>query len=96
MTRLNILEQSRALPTLPKWVREDGYGFLYWLAFLLVLEPGNAFRAIRAGQELAFDHEVLRILAAALLGAAVTPAKTADTHSRQGTRTLQLPECGRC
>ena len=73
MTRPNILVQSRALSTLPKWVREDGYGFLYWLAFLLVLEPGNAFRAIRAGHELAFDHEVLRISAAALLGAAVTP-----------------------
>jgi hypothetical protein len=73
MTGLNIIEQSRAVRPLPKWVREDGYGFLYWLAFLLVLEPDNAFRAIRSGHELAFDHEVLRITAASLLGAAVTP-----------------------
>lgn len=73
MTDRNIVEQSRVLRPLPKWLREDGYGFLYWLAFLLVLEPGNALRAIRSGHELAFDHEMLRIAAAALLGAAVTP-----------------------
>jgi len=70
MSRWNIVEHSRALP---QWVREKGYGFLYWLAFLLVLEPDNAVRAIRSGHELALDHEVLRITAAAFLGAAVTP-----------------------
>jgi hypothetical protein len=73
MTRSNTLEQNRALRSLPGWVRENGYGFLYWLAFLLVLEPDNAVRATGSGHELAFDHEALRILAAALLGAAVTP-----------------------
>jgi hypothetical protein len=73
MTRLNFIEQDHFLRVLPSWVREDGYGFLYWLAFLLVLEPGNAFRAIRSGHELAFEHETLRIIAASLLGASVTP-----------------------
>jgi LytTr DNA-binding domain len=73
MTRSNIVEQNRALRLLPNWVREHGYGFLYWLAFLLVLEPDNAVHALRSGHELAFDHEALRITAAAFLGAAVTP-----------------------
>ena len=73
MTRSNTVKQMRALSHLPGWVRENGYGFLYWLAFLLVLEPDNVFRAIRSGHELAFNHEALRIAAAALLGATVTP-----------------------
>ncbi len=73
MIQSNTLEQSRALRPLPSWLRVGGYGFLYWLAFLLVLEPDNALRAISAGHGLAFDHELLRIAVAALLGAAVTP-----------------------
>jgi hypothetical protein len=70
---LNITQDSRVPRTLQNWVREDAYGFLYWLTFLLVLEPGNVFRALQSGYELAFDHEALRIIAAALLGASVTP-----------------------
>jgi LytTr DNA-binding domain len=73
MPRLNIAENSRAPRSLPNWAREDAYGFLYWLAFLLVLEPGNVFRALQSGHELAFDHEARRIVAAALLGTSVTP-----------------------
>jgi hypothetical protein len=73
MTPTNIDERNRTLRPFPNWVRANGYGFLYWLAFLLVLEPDNAVRAIRSGHELAFDHEAPRIAAAALLGAAVTP-----------------------
>lgn len=53
--------------------REMGLGFLYWLAFLLVLEPGNLLRAANAGRELALDREVLRICVASLLGAASAP-----------------------
>jgi hypothetical protein len=73
MTSLNFIEQDPAFRPFPSWVREDAYGFLYWLAFLVALEPDNVFRAIRAGHELAFDHEALRIIAASLLGASVTP-----------------------
>lgn len=65
MTSLKLIEQNPAL-------RPFAYGFLYWLAFLLVLEPDNVFRAIRSGHELAFDHEALRITAASLLGTSVT------------------------
>jgi two-component system LytT family response regulator len=46
-------------------------GFVYWLAFLLLLEPGNLFRDGVAG--LRWDQEVLRIVIAALMGASVTP-----------------------
>jgi hypothetical protein len=73
MISLNLVEQGRGLRSPPQWVCEYMYGFLYWLAFLLVLEPDNVFRAIRAGYPLGFDHEALRITGAALLGAGVTP-----------------------
>jgi hypothetical protein len=73
MVSLNLVEQGRALRSPPPRVCEYLYGFLYWLAFLLVLEPDNVFRAIRAGHPLAFDHEALRIGCAALVGAGVTP-----------------------
>jgi two-component system LytT family response regulator len=72
MTSLHFIEEDQARQPVPNAVREYGYGFLYWLVFLLVLEPDNAFRAIRSGHELAFDHEALRITAASLLGASVT------------------------
>jgi LytTr DNA-binding domain len=49
------------------------YGFLYWAGFLMVLEPDNVVRAIRAGHQLSFGHEAVRITGAALVGAAVTP-----------------------
>ena len=73
MANLHFIKQDRALRPLPHWVREHAYAFVYWLAFLLVLEPDNAVRAVRSGHALAFDHETLRITAAALLGASVTP-----------------------
>jgi LytTr DNA-binding domain len=47
-----------------------GVGFLFWLAFLLSLEPGNI---IRAGADLAWSQETMRILGASLLGSAATP-----------------------
>lgn len=53
--------------------REVGLGFLYWLAFLLVLEPGNLLRAADAGHTLALDREVLRIFVASLLGSTSAP-----------------------
>lgn len=48
-------------------------GFLFWIAFLLVLEPDNVVRAVHAGYELPLGHELLRILGAACIGGAATP-----------------------
>lgn len=42
--------------------------FLYWLCFLLVLEPGNLLSASESGNLPSFAHEALRIVVAALLG----------------------------
>jgi hypothetical protein len=58
---------------LPPIMRELGLGVVYWLAFLLVLEPGNLLRAIRAGAELNWSLEVVRIMGASLLGALSAP-----------------------
>lgn len=53
--------------------REIGFAFLYWLAFLLVLEPGNLLRAANAGHELTPEREALRIIVASLLGSTSAP-----------------------
>lgn len=74
MLNANLFERISKSHVTAKWLREGGYGFVYWLMFLLVLEPDNLMRASRAGHALALGHEVSRIVAAALLGAAVTPA----------------------
>jgi two-component system LytT family response regulator len=58
----------------PAWLRPHAWVLLYWLAFLLVLEPGNILRASQIGQTLSLPHEALRILLAALLGTTVTSA----------------------
>ena len=57
----------------PPRLRRHGHALLYWLVFLLVLEPGNIFRANQAGISLDPSHELLRIGLAAMLGASVTP-----------------------
>lgn len=62
-----------APPRLPKWLWQSALGFAHWLVFLLTLEPGNLIRAADAGAPLSLGHEVPRLLAAALMGAAVTP-----------------------
>ncbi|MBB3219599.1 LytR/AlgR family response regulator transcription factor [Pseudoduganella umbonata] len=62
------------MPHWPAWVRAHAWVMLYWLAFLLVLEPGNILRATQAGQALSWSHETIRILVAALLGTTVTTA----------------------
>ncbi|MCI3133877.1 LytR/AlgR family response regulator transcription factor [Phenylobacterium aquaticum] len=54
-------------------VRLTGVGFLYWLAFMSVLEPGNLAHALAAGFHPHWSHEALRLLVAGLLGASVTP-----------------------
>jgi hypothetical protein len=58
----------------PAWLRPHAWVLLYWLAFLLVLEPGNILRASQVGQTLSLPHEALRIVLAALLGTTVTSA----------------------
>lgn len=60
--------------TWPAWLRPHAWVLVYWLAFLLVLEPGNILRAAQAGQTLNLADEALRIVVAALLGATVTSA----------------------
>ncbi len=61
------------MPTAQAWGREIAFGLPVWVAFLLVLEPGNVARAIEAGGTLAWDKEVVRIFGASLLGASSTP-----------------------
>lgn len=56
---------------LARWAREFCLGYLYWLGFLLVLEPGNI---LGSGGGFAWSEELIRILGAALLGGGVTPA----------------------
>ncbi|MEQ8735606.1 MAG: LytTR family DNA-binding domain-containing protein [Rhodospirillaceae bacterium] len=48
-------------------------GFVYWLIFLLALEPGNVLRAIAMQRDLLVDLEIVRILGASVLGASATP-----------------------
>jgi DNA-binding LytR/AlgR family response regulator len=57
----------------PPIARELGLGVVYWFAFLVVLEPGNLMRAIRAGSEPNWSHEAFRIVVASLLGALSAP-----------------------
>jgi LytTr DNA-binding domain len=58
-------------PSVPS--RMLGIGFVYWLVFLLVLEPGNVLRFAEGGLSFPFVHEAIRIVGAALLGMAATP-----------------------
>jgi hypothetical protein len=51
-----------------------GLGFVYWLAFMAALEPGNVMHALAAGFHPHWSREALRLLMAGLLGASVTPA----------------------
>ncbi|ULU24096.1 LytTR family transcriptional regulator [Dyella terrae] len=70
------MDATRAMihPVPPPWLRQGAYGFIYWLAFLLVLEPGNLMRASEMGAHLVLSHETARMLGAALIGAMTTPA----------------------
>jgi two-component system, LytTR family, response regulator len=53
--------------------RGAGCMYLYWLAFLVALEPGNVLHAMNRGHPLEFDAEVLRISIASLLGCTSAP-----------------------
>jgi hypothetical protein len=69
-------EFRRWLGPLPRWLAPLFGGFLYWLVFLLVLEPDNVLRASQAGYALPLGREAIRIAGAAALGTAVTPLLT--------------------
>jgi hypothetical protein len=60
--------------TLSARVHQIAFGFLYWIAFLLVLEPDNVLRAHQAGHPLTWSLEALRIGVAGLLGAPTASA----------------------
>lgn len=63
-------------PRLAGWPQEVALGFVYWLALVLTLEPGNV---IRAGT-LPLGSEAVRLVGAGMLGAAITPAVFALTR----------------
>ena len=77
MTAIRADDPSAALEirasSARRLLRETAFGFLFWLGFVLVLEPGNLIRAARAGQELSWSSEALRMVCAALLGAPSCP-----------------------
>jgi two-component system LytT family response regulator len=58
---------------LPPVVGEFGIGAVYWFVFLIVLEPDNLLRALRAGSGPSLSHEVVRIVGASLLGGCTGP-----------------------
>ncbi len=60
-------------------LRDLSLGFLYWLGFVLVLEPDNLMRWTPPNGA-AWLHEGLRLFGASLLGAAATPAILALTR----------------
>lgn len=70
----NITPTGRTQSIWQTWLLPHVWVMLYWLAFLLVLEPGNVLRASQAGSPLSMPHEAMRILLAALLGTTVTTA----------------------
>jgi two-component system LytT family response regulator len=72
MTALNV-DRTDLWFTLRPLVKTTAYGFAYWAAFLLVLEPENAMRAARAGHPLTLQPEAVRIAVAATLGTLVMP-----------------------
>ncbi|MDQ0465474.1 hypothetical protein QO010_003263 [Caulobacter ginsengisoli] len=51
-----------------------GLAFLYWLAFMAVLVPGNLAGALQAGAAVDWGRQAIRLLGAATLGASATPA----------------------
>ncbi len=62
------------VPVFPGRIAQDlALGFAYWLAFMLVLEPGDIGHTLLAGGPVAWDQETMRIAGGATLGAFSTP-----------------------
>lgn len=72
MSKIPSLFSNRSAP-LSNCATHLALGFAYWLIFLLALEPGNVMRAIALQRALLVDLEIVRILAASVLGALATP-----------------------
>jgi DNA-binding LytR/AlgR family response regulator len=73
MSHAQLLPRLPA-PLLPGRLGQDlGLGFAYWLAFMLVLEPGDIGHTLLAGGQVAWDQETMRIAGGAMLGALSTP-----------------------
>lgn len=70
MVMISPLRAALPGPSVRRWT---GLGFLYWLAAMTALEPGNVMNAMRLGAELHWARETVRLVAAGLLGAAATP-----------------------
>ena len=73
LDRLTRLSDASARPGLRSLGPAFLMGFGYWMAFLLVLEPGNLLEMSRGGAAIPWDQEALRITGASLLGACATP-----------------------
>jgi hypothetical protein len=80
MNTTTVFDPAQSSRHVPPWLRTAGYGYLYWLVFLLALEPGNVLRAHNMGHTLQLDIEVARICVAAFLGASVSPLLVALTR----------------
>jgi two-component system, LytTR family, response regulator len=73
MVEIGLGTEQSHVARLLSFARQIAFGFLYWLAFLLVLEPDNILRAIQAGGGLAWGEEVARIAGAGILGGLASP-----------------------
>ena len=73
MSEISAENERNGDARLPAFAREIGFGFLYWLAFLLVLEPDNVLRMMQAGGGPGWGEEVARIAVASLLGGLASP-----------------------
>jgi hypothetical protein len=81
------------------WAAVTLCGAVYWLLFVLVLEPDNVLRAWRMGHALSLPHEALRMTGAAMLGGAATPvqyglARRFPLTGSQGRRNLAIHVVG--
>lgn len=78
------------------WLPSIGGAFLYWLLFLLALEPGNVLHAGSMGHTLDFGDEALRICGAALLGCSTAPlilalSRRFPISGTRGWRSIAIP-----
>jgi len=67
-----MTEAKGFTPRLAEGWQDAALGFAYWLALVLVLEPGNVARAFESGGQLPVGDEILRLLGAACVGSAAT------------------------
>jgi hypothetical protein len=61
---------DRAAPSAARWT---ALSFIYWVAFMGALAPGNIQNGLSVGLAPNWTHEAVRLIAAGLLGASVTP-----------------------